>query len=143
MRGYGIRGLNVTIPCKIDIMDHLDAVTADQVEEILAGSGRLYTQIKIDEGANLGAARIRVRSLLATMKERRHHHAQTNLPEFATVLPMAPMEDDNWLPPDFTEEMREMISSIGSGSTFCEYSAAPMDMKQGAFSGKIACSPSR
>ncbi|MBS5049243.1 MAG: 2-hydroxyacyl-CoA dehydratase [Desulfovibrionaceae bacterium] len=49
----------------------LDAVTADQVEEILAVGDRLYTQIKIDEGANLGAARIRVRSLLATMRERR------------------------------------------------------------------------
>ncbi len=50
----------------------LDAVTADQVEEILAQGDRLYTQIKIDEGANLGAARIRVRSLLATMRERRN-----------------------------------------------------------------------
>lgn len=85
----------------------LDAVTADQVEEILAGSGRLYTQIKIDEGANLGAARIRVRSLLATMKERRHNRAQAALPEFATLLPMAPVEEDDWTPPDFTEDMRK------------------------------------
>ena len=85
----------------------LDAVTADQVEEILSASGRLYTQIKIDEGANLGAARIRVRSLLATMKERRNNRAQKALPEFATLLPMAPEEEDTWMPPDFTEEMRE------------------------------------
>lgn len=48
----------------------LDAVTADQVEEILKASDKLYTSIKIDEGNNLGAARIRLRSLKATMKER-------------------------------------------------------------------------
>ena len=43
----------------------LDAVTADQVQEILERAGRVFTLIKIDEGANLGAARIRIRSLLA------------------------------------------------------------------------------
>jgi predicted nucleotide-binding protein (sugar kinase/HSP70/actin superfamily) len=58
----------------------LDAVTADQVEEILALGDRLYTQIKIDEGANLGAARIRVRSLLATMRERRGKAPESSLP---------------------------------------------------------------
>ncbi|MDD5987470.1 MAG: acyl-CoA dehydratase activase-related protein [Eubacteriales bacterium] len=48
----------------------LDAVTTDQVEEILRGHGKLYTVLKIDEGSNLGAARIRVRSLKAAMEER-------------------------------------------------------------------------
>jgi len=48
----------------------LDAVTSDQIEEILAGSGKMYTMLKIDEGSNLGAARIRIRSLLAAMEER-------------------------------------------------------------------------
>lgn len=45
----------------------LDAVTTDQVSEILEGSGKLYTVLKIDEVSNLGAARIRIRSLLAAM----------------------------------------------------------------------------
>ena len=45
----------------------LDAVTTDQVSEILEGSGKLYTVLKIDEVNSLGAARIRVRSLLAAM----------------------------------------------------------------------------
>ncbi len=45
----------------------LDAVTTDQVCEILEGSNKLYTLLKIDEVNNLGAARIRVRSLLAAM----------------------------------------------------------------------------
>ncbi|MBQ9534317.1 MAG: 2-hydroxyacyl-CoA dehydratase, partial [Clostridia bacterium] len=49
----------------------LDAVTTDQVSEILEGSGRLYTVLKIDEISNLGAARIRIRSLLAAMQQRR------------------------------------------------------------------------
>ena len=48
----------------------LDAVTADQVEEILASKSRMYTLIKIDEGSNLGAVRIRIRSLIAAVKER-------------------------------------------------------------------------
>ncbi len=48
----------------------LDAVTTDQVNEILEGGGRLYTVLKIDEVNNLGAARIRIRSLLAAIKQR-------------------------------------------------------------------------
>jgi len=48
----------------------LDAVTTDQVAEILEKSNKLYTVLKIDEVNNLGAARIRVRSLLAAMKMR-------------------------------------------------------------------------
>jgi len=50
----------------------LDAVTADQVSEILARHDKMYTLLKIDEGANLGAIRIRVRSLLAALEERKH-----------------------------------------------------------------------
>ena len=49
----------------------LDAVTTDQVREILEAGNKLYTCIKIDEGNNLGAARIRIRSLLASIKERK------------------------------------------------------------------------
>ncbi len=48
----------------------LDAVTTDQVQEILEKYGKLYTLLKIDEVNNLGAARIRVRSLLAAMAMR-------------------------------------------------------------------------
>ena len=48
----------------------LDAVTTDQVCEILEKSNKLYTVLKIDEVNNLGAVRIRIRSLLAAMKMR-------------------------------------------------------------------------
>ncbi len=45
----------------------LDAVTSDQVAEILQARHKIYTLIKIDEGSNLGAIRIRIRSLKATI----------------------------------------------------------------------------
>ena len=48
----------------------LDAVTTDQVAEIMASKGKIYTCLKIDEGNNLGAAKIRIRSLKAAMDER-------------------------------------------------------------------------
>ena len=48
----------------------LDAVTTDQVAEILNNSDKIYTSLKIDEVNNLGAARIRVRSLLAAIRVR-------------------------------------------------------------------------
>lgn len=48
----------------------LDAVTTDQVAEILASKGKIYTCLKIDEGNNLGAAKIRIRSLKAAIDER-------------------------------------------------------------------------
>ena len=48
----------------------VDAVTTDQVEEILTSYDKMYTLIKIDEVNNLGAVRIRVRSLLASMNKR-------------------------------------------------------------------------
>ena len=46
----------------------LDAVTTDEVYEILDGSGKIYTCLKIDEVNNLGAARIRIRSLIAALR---------------------------------------------------------------------------
>ncbi len=51
----------------------LDAVTADQVDEILKAKSRMYTLIKIDEGSNLGAVRIRIRSLIAAVKARQRN----------------------------------------------------------------------
>jgi len=48
----------------------LDAVTTDQVNDILSGSDKIYTCLKIDEVNNLGAARIRIRSLLSAINVR-------------------------------------------------------------------------
>lgn len=54
----------------------LDAVTSDQVAEILASRGKMYTLIKIDEGSNLGAVKIRIRSLKAAMEEREKNNVK-------------------------------------------------------------------
>ncbi|MCI5774513.1 MAG: 2-hydroxyacyl-CoA dehydratase [Erysipelotrichaceae bacterium] len=48
----------------------LDAVTSDQVNDILSKAGKIYTLLKIDEISNLGAVKIRIRSLLAAMRQR-------------------------------------------------------------------------
>ncbi|MBR0479527.1 MAG: 2-hydroxyacyl-CoA dehydratase, partial [Solobacterium sp.] len=49
----------------------LDAITTDETREILKESGKLYTQLKIDEITNLGTVNIRLRSLLAAVEERK------------------------------------------------------------------------
>lgn len=53
----------------------LDSITSDEIREILRENNKLYTQIKIDEIDNLGAAKIRIRSLLAAMRNRGEKHA--------------------------------------------------------------------
>ena len=61
----------------------LDALTTDQVQEILEAAGKVYTVLKIDEVSNLGAARIRVRSLLAALKDQADEEAETHAAEQA------------------------------------------------------------
>ena len=57
----------------------LDAVTTDEVYEILDGSGKIYTCLKIDEVNNLGAARIRVRSLIAALRAKEAQHKEREI----------------------------------------------------------------
>ncbi len=73
----------------------LDAVTTDEVYEILDQSGKIYTCLKIDEVNNLGAARIRVRSLLAAIRAKEAQHKER------TILPSS-IEKVS-----FTKEMRK------------------------------------
>ena len=73
----------------------LDAVTTDQVNEILSHSGKIYTCLKIDEVNNLGAARIRVRSLIAAIRVKEQQHKKRRIvPSSIKRVP-------------FTEEMRK------------------------------------
>lgn len=74
----------------------LDAVTTDQVAEILERHNKIYTNIKIDEGDNLGAARIRIRSLKVTLDEQKEQQKEKT--------PFVPYE----APPRavFTKEMK-------------------------------------
>ncbi|MBO5165719.1 MAG: 2-hydroxyacyl-CoA dehydratase [Lachnospiraceae bacterium] len=57
----------------------LDAVTTDQVNDILTGSDKIYTCLKIDEVNNLGAARIRIRSLLSALRVREKQNKQRTI----------------------------------------------------------------
>ena len=59
----------------------LDALTTDQVQEILEAAGKVYTVLKIDEVSNLGAARIRVRSLLAALADQADEEAEAHAAE--------------------------------------------------------------
>ncbi len=73
----------------------LDAVTTDCVSDILTNSGKIYTCLKIDEVNNLGAARIRIRSLLAAIRVREKKHKERH------IVPA------NYERVAFTKEMRE------------------------------------
>lgn len=54
----------------------IDSITTDEVREILESKGRFYTQLKIDEISNLGAVKIRIRSLIAAMELASQNHKQ-------------------------------------------------------------------
>ena len=74
----------------------LDAVTTEQVEELLDNRNKLYTVLKIDEGSNLGAAKIRIRSLKAAMTERDRNDIKPLPPRkiFSRVFFTEPMKKD-------------------------------------------------
>ena len=48
----------------------IDSITTDELRDILESHGKLYTQLKIDDISNLGAVKIRLRSLIAAMEAR-------------------------------------------------------------------------
>lgn len=72
----------------------IDAITADTIQDILERHHKTFTLIKVDEISNLGAARIRLRSLLAAMKEREASQGAAR----AVVVPVTPAA--------FTKEMK-------------------------------------
>ncbi len=78
----------------------LDAVTSDQVQEILEAKGRMYTLIKIDEGSNLGAVRIRMRSLIAAIRERDRNETKAKIRSSSTKRTI------------FTKEMKKQYTIL-------------------------------
>ena len=78
----------------------LDAVTTDQVQDILSGSDKIYTCLKIDEVNNLGSARIRVRSLIAAIRIRDSKKAKRTIRSEAIQKVV------------FTEEMRDTYTIL-------------------------------
>ncbi len=87
----------------------LDALTTDQVQEVLEAAGKVYTVLKIDEVSNLGAARIRVRSLLAALKDQADREAEAAAAERAAARPCPAASIDlasldKLVPASFTEK---------------------------------------
>ncbi|WP_025691832.1 acyl-CoA dehydratase activase-related protein, partial [Paenibacillus zanthoxyli] len=78
----------------------IDAITCDAVQEIMERKGKVYTLIKIDEISNLGAARIRLRSLLAAMRER----------EQGEAAPRTAREDEQRV--TFTKDMKSAYTIL-------------------------------
>ena len=72
----------------------LDAITTDQVAEILADKADVYTLLKIDEVSNLGAAKIRLRSLKAAVEEREANKARMAKAALATSDESGSAESD-------------------------------------------------
>ncbi|MEG0874887.1 MAG: acyl-CoA dehydratase activase-related protein [Clostridiales bacterium] len=66
----------------------IDAVTSDQVAEILEHNNKIYTTIKIDEGDNLGAAKIRIRSLKVTIEEQKACEKESVEPQVPIKNPL-------------------------------------------------------
>ena len=75
----------------------LDAVTAEQVQEILEEKGKIHTLIKIDEGSNLGAIKIRIRSLKAAIFQREKNADSSKIKEDIQNSKTKPL---------FTQEMK-------------------------------------
>lgn len=64
----------------------IDSITTDEVREILESQGKFYTQLKIDEISNLGAVKIRIRSLLGAMEEKQaQNKSKLRLESIATL----------------------------------------------------------
>ncbi len=97
----------------------LDALTTDQVQEILERAGKVYTVLKIDEVSNLGAARIRVRSLLAALKDQADEEAEAEMTPRA--CPAESISLDDAVPESFTEkaspEVREQMKQRTGATT--------------------------
>lgn len=88
----------------------LDAVTTDQVEEIMRGHNKLYTVLKIDEGSNMGAIRIRLRSLKAAVKERDQKVKKAKLDHIFNQTPQFPQNlenEESKQRPIFTKDMKK------------------------------------
>lgn len=80
----------------------LDSITTDAVAEILECGSKIYTNIKIDEGSNLGAARIRLRSLKAAIEERKNKNIETSITKKDTKKFINPGKNKTIIVPQFS-----------------------------------------
>ncbi|MBH1939683.1 2-hydroxyacyl-CoA dehydratase [Mobilitalea sibirica] len=103
----------------------LDAVTTDQVSDILTKSGKIYTVLKIDEVNNLGAARIRIRSLLSAVKEREAKNFKLQLSSSAHHRVI------------FTEDMKESYTILAPQMSPIHFELLEPALKTGGYKVEV------
>lgn len=95
----------------------LDAISADEVREILRKEGKIYSLIKMDEIANLGAVRIRIRSLLEAIRERsgagRSKRVETDGVDPPGVNPEGRTILMPWFSPLYSPFIPSVFASVG------------------------------
>ncbi len=112
----------------------LDAITTDQVEEILKAYNKTYTVIKIDEVSNLGAAKIRLRSLKAALSERKQNNNAADLPK---------SRYEAYKPAMFNQEMKEKYTIIAPQMSPIHFSLLEHSFKVGGYNLEILPEVSR
>lgn len=93
----------------------LDAISSDQIAEILRNSSKIYTCIKIDEGSNLGSAKIRIRSLKALIQERmnsRQDHAPVDYTYIKPVPSKKSLKSHTIIAPQFSPIHFDILAPI-------------------------------
>ena len=105
----------------------LDAVTTDMVNDILTKSGKIYTVLKIDEVNNLGAARIRVRSLLSAVSDRDRKKLSCDVP----------IASDAHTRVVFTEEMRKNYTLLCPQMSPIHFDILQSALKSGGYNVEI------
>ncbi len=92
----------------------LDAITTDQVNEILERGNKMYTVLKIDEVNNLGAARIRIRSLFAAIKKRNNKENKVTDITYKRSYFTKKMKQEGWtiLAPQMSPIHFDLVSPV-------------------------------
>ena len=118
----------------------LDAITTDQVGEILADKADVYTMLKIDEVSNLGAAKIRLRSLKAAVEERERNHRRA-------LAGAVPGKQDQPVQSDAVAEAKAKLEMAQAqlAEAQAQLESAEADAKRGEFrkTGTEAPTPGR
>ncbi|MEA1970969.1 MAG: acyl-CoA dehydratase activase-related protein, partial [Thermodesulfobacteriota bacterium] len=96
----------------------LDAISADEVREIIRGSGKIYTLLKMDEITNLGAAKIRLRSMLEAIEERKGKRQKTEGVKEKTSCVFMPKDRGRtiivpWFSPLYSPPIPAVSKTIG------------------------------
>ena len=102
----------------------LDAVTSEQTQEILEHKGNIYTLIKIDEVSNLGAIRIRLRSLKAAIEERDQKHLKMPEKPLTKRVP-------------FTKEMRKTHTILSPQMSPIHFDLVEVAIKAGGYNIEV------